>query len=642
MATKSFKGFRLIVVDNVAQATDIDKIYFVRTNTGGTAIGESTYKDEGYLFFNGKKYGNVTPLETRIKNLIGTIPASAQVSTVIDYINKVVADKNVSAHGDGSYISASASNNEVGVSAITENLGNAMTWNESTSALTVGTATQGTGLATAADVDAKRVADETAIISAFNSLKSGIDGLNATVSGESQLVKVEIEEVDGKLSSVAVSDLSKLTNAVASAETAVQGVSGDSYVTATKTGTGVTLATTTHAIDSAKADTDGLATAFAVNNAISDAISASAVTDVKYVTGGTAEKPTYKVQLYNGNTAVGQGFDATDFVKDGMLKSVEIVHQSGETQGTYLKFIWNTDADDKEMLLDVAELVDIYTVSGDSTDYLAIDGYKIGAKTGKLSGATATAGLADATEAKAYVDAEVAKVKGAVDALNTDLTDTDNHVTVAFGQKSGLVKNLNVTVETHAINTATEQADGLATAKDVKDYVDGQISAATEGLDATVAGTGNYVQITVSEENGELTAATVVDSALTETVTKAASAVQSVNTKTGSAITLDARDIAMGADLTGNASAATASSAVSAVLQDIYDRLAGESAKLSIASQDSSITVTTGATGTDIIVNRETKTDATVAYGHVAIEKNKDGALYGQMYYDGDDVVDNS
>lgn len=624
MTTKAFKGFRLIFVDNVAQATDMNKIYFVRTDAA---------KNEGYLFFNGKKYGNVAPSEKRLNDYIGKIPTGATATDVIGYINEVVADKNVSAHGDGSYISASASNNEVGVSAITENLGNAMTWNESTSALTVGTATQGTGLTTAADVDAKRVADETAIISAFNSLKSGIDGLDATVSGESQLVKVEIEEVDGKLSSVTVSDLSKLTNAVASAETAVQGVSGDSYVTATKTGTGVTLTTTTHAIDSATADTDGLATAFAVKNAISGA----QVTDVQY------DSDTKIIQLYNGNTPVGNGFDASAFIVDGMLQDVELVDHSGETQGTYLKFTWNTDGGDKVLYVDVHDLVDIYTVSGDSTNYLAIDDYKVGAKIGALSGATATPGLADATEAKAYVDAKVAEAQSSVNELNATLTDTDNHVTVAFNQASGLVKDLNVTVATAATANATStDNDGLAKAKDVKDYVDGQITTTVSGLTANVSGHGDYVHITVSEKDGKLTAATVVDSALTETVTKAASAVQSVNTKTGSAITLDARDIAMGADLTGNASAATASSAVSAVLQDIYDRLAGESAKLSIASQDSSITVTTGATGTDIIVNRETKTDATVADGHVAIEKNNNGTLYGQMYYDGDDVEDNS
>ena len=637
MATKAFKGFRLIVVDNVAQATDMDKIYFVRTNTGNTAVGEANYKEEGYLYFNGKKYGNVGPLETRIKTLIGTIPAGATATDVIGYINEVVAAKNVSAHGDGSYISASASNNEVGVSAITENLGNAMTWDAQNSALTVGTATSATGLATAADVDAKRVADENAIISAFNSLKSGIDGLDATVSGESQLVKVEIEEVDGKLSSVTVSDLTKLTNAVASAETAVQGVSGDSYVSATKSGTGVTLATTTHAIDSASADTDGLATAYAVKNAIS----ASAVTDVKYVTGGTAENPTYTVQLYNGNTPVGNGFDATDFVKDGMLTNAElVVNPEGQAVGTYIKLTWNTDAGKQPMYINVSSLIDTYTVSGGSENYLEIDGYEIGAKIGALSGATAAAGLADATEAKAYVDAKVAEAQSSVNELNANLTDTDNHVTVAFDQESGLVKNLNVTVATAATANATStDNDGLAKASDVKGYVDSQISTTVSGLTANVSGDGTYVHITVSEKDGKLTAATVVDSALTETVEKAASAVQSVNTKTGSAITLDASEITLGSDITtGGTTVASGTSAVSAVLQDIYTKLAAESAKLSIASADSSITVTTGATGTDVIVNREAKTDDTVAAGHVAIEKNTNGTLYGQMYYDGADA----
>lgn len=636
MATKSFKGFRLIVVDNLAQATDMDKIYFVRTNTGGTAIGESTYKDEGYLFFNGKKYGNVTPLENRLHDFIGAIPEGASATTVIGYINEAVEKMAISAHGDTNYITAGTTGHTVGVSAITADLGTAMSWNANTKELTVGTASTATGLAKVADVDAKRIADETAIKNAFDSLKAGIAGLDATVSGETDLVHVEVVQTDGKLTSVSVSDQTKLTNAVAAAETAVQTVTGDDYVSATKNGTGVALSAKTHAIASASADTDGLATAFAVRNAISGA----QVTDVKYVTGGTAENPTYTVQLYNGNTPVGNGFDARDFVKDGMLTNAElVVDPEGQAAGTYIKLTWNTDAGKQPMFINVSSLIDTYTVKADSTDYLTIANHEISTTIGALSGETATAGLADATEAKAYVDAEVAKAKGAVDALNTGLTDTDNHVTVAFDQASGLVKNLNVTVETQAINSATEQADGLATAKDVKDYVDGQISGATAALDANVSGDGTYVHITVSEVNGKLTAATVVDSGLTETVTKAASAVQSVNTKTGSTITLDARDIAMGADLTGNASAATASSAVSAVLQDIYDRLAASSAELSIASADKSITVTTGATGTDIIVNREAQTNDTVAAGHIAIEQNNNDALYGQMYYDGEDAV---
>lgn len=632
MATQTFKGFRLIIVDNIPATFDKDKIYFVRTNSGGTNIGEDTnYKEEGYLYFNGKKYGNVTPLEDRLHDFIGAIPAGASATTVIGYINEAVEKMAISAHGDTNYITAGTTGHTVGVSAITADLGTAMTWNGETKTLTVGTASSATGLAKVADVDAKRIADETAIKNAFDSLKAGIDGLDATVTGGTNLIHVEVVQVDGKLSSVTVTDQAKLTAAVASAETAVQGVSGDSYVTATKTGTGVTLATTTHAINTAEADTDGLATAFAVKNAISGA----QVTDVKYVTGGTAQNPTYTVQLYNGNIPVGKGFDATDFVKDGMLTSAELaVNPEGQEPGTYIKLTWNTDAGKQPMYINVSSLIDTYTVSGDSANYLAIDDHKVGALTGSV--ASNTAGIADAQDVKSYVDGQITAL---TDNLNTALTATNNHVTVGFNQTTGLVNSLAVTVVTAATANATStDNDGLAKAKDVKDYVDGQITTTVSGLTANVSGDGTYVHITVSEKDGKLTAATVVDSALTETVNKAASAVQSVNGETGTSITLDATDIKMGEGLTGNASAATASSAVSEVLQDIYDRLAASSAELSIASADSSITVTTGATGTDIIVNREATGSTTIEAGHIAIEKNNQGGLYGQMYYDGDDA----
>lgn len=60
---------------------------------------------------------------------------------------------------------------------------------------------------------------------------------------------------------------------------------------------------------------------------------------------------------------------ATDFIKDGMLESVDLVvlsegtgsNPQGVTDGTYLKFKFNTDGGKKEIYVNVTSLIDVYT-----------------------------------------------------------------------------------------------------------------------------------------------------------------------------------------------------------------------------------------------------------------------------------------
>ena len=53
---------------------------------------------------------------------------------------------------------------------------------------------------------------------------------------------------------------------------------------------------------------------------------------------------------------------ATDFIKDGMLESVTLEENpTGQTEGTYLHFVFNTDAAKQAIYLNVTDLIDIYT-----------------------------------------------------------------------------------------------------------------------------------------------------------------------------------------------------------------------------------------------------------------------------------------
>lgn len=53
---------------------------------------------------------------------------------------------------------------------------------------------------------------------------------------------------------------------------------------------------------------------------------------------------------------------AADFIKDGMLESVALEENpSGQTSGTYLHFVFNSDAEKQDIYLNVTDLIDIYT-----------------------------------------------------------------------------------------------------------------------------------------------------------------------------------------------------------------------------------------------------------------------------------------
>lgn len=80
--------------------------------------------------------------------------------------------------------------------------------------------------------------------------------------------------------------------------------------------------------------------------------------------------------------------DYAPFVKDGMLNSVSIVvvpddetaEESGKTPGTYIKFVFNTDAGKEAIYLDASEFINVY--EGD--DYISVVGDKIALNTVNL------------------------------------------------------------------------------------------------------------------------------------------------------------------------------------------------------------------------------------------------------------------
>lgn len=101
---------------------------------------------------------------------------------------------------------------------------------------------------------------------------------------------------------------------------------------------------------------------------------------------------------------------ATDFIKDGMLESVDLVVLSDGTEanpqgladGTYLHFTFNTDGGSKEIYVNVSTLSDVYTAGNG----ISVDGKVISAKRD------------DASESFLTVGADGIKLSGVQDAIN--------------------------------------------------------------------------------------------------------------------------------------------------------------------------------------------------------------------------------
>ena len=76
----------------------------------------------------------------------------------------------------------------------------------------------------------------------------------------------------------------------------------------------------------------------------------SKVNDIKYVDG--------KIALWAGDVQIGEGFDASAFIADGMMDDIDIVSASpaapiqGQTEGKFIKFTWNVTDEHGEKKVD--------------------------------------------------------------------------------------------------------------------------------------------------------------------------------------------------------------------------------------------------------------------------------------------------
>lgn len=692
MATKNFKGFQLVALATFTGAgftKDKDTLYFVRTNEA---------KTDGFLYFNGKKYGTAEDAKAALTAKYGDLKIGEKNATIAEYVAAEIKKVNDAATALEGKVSANTKAIEIinGEETIDGSIKKAVKDAK-------------TALVGAEDIvdtikHAEKLAnDAAAAVTAEKERAEAAESKNATAAAEAKAAADQAQRTaDAKVASVGV-------------EGAIVKSGTDTAPTI-----GLKLAETQGNVvlsqeNGLKAEIDlsafgvkGVAEGEKVISVSTNGLLSSTLS-LKY------DSVAKKINLYGkaeDETNLISSIDATDFIKDGMLEKAELKVFGTEIDathpaGTYIVLTWNTDGPKTPMYINVTSLIDVYTAGNGlslndhefsvnfdvaatkvSVDNVAGRVTTLEGKVGspKVGETLATGLFKDVADNKAAIEAETTRAQGAEQANADAITilNGDSGVTGSVDQKikaaleagavtlevkdndaylgvsattgangtvytlaskadkineaikaeadkvkvsvtngtyvkgsvdeaTGRVITLSETVQ--KVATSSEGAKGLAEASDVKDYVDRKVS------DKNVTATGDTYVSATADANKVTVAAT---EALKTAVTKANSAVQSVNGKTGSTVTLTGDDIAT------DQTVGSANATVNTVLADIY-------AKLGQVVKADGKTIKEGAEH-KLSVNLETRTDDTVAAGHVALEHGEDGALYGVMYYSGDDV----
>ena len=663
-----FKGLRF--VSALPEVKESNVIYFVRTS------GDKANGTDGYLFFNGKKYGTGEDAKAALIAKYGELGGQTISAYVADQIATVNSAANALAGRVTANEQAITIINGEGEGSIKKAVADVVGNDEDApTTVTIKGAQKAAAEAKAAADDAKRTADGKVASVTAKAGETAIVVDNTTTTAPT--IALKLAETQGN---VVLSQENGLKANIDLSAFGVKGVAGGEKVISVSSG--------------------GLL---------------SSTLSLKY------DSKTKKINLYGkeeDETNLISSIDATDFIKDGMLDGSALYTATAETgrvtinnneyvltgliaNHAYIVLVWNTDAAKNAMAIDVTSLIDTYTAgnglsltgnkfSVDTTKIATVESVngvttRVATLEGKVGspavegegGAAATAtGLfketADNKAAIATLNGDV-NVPGSVDkkikdaleagAVTLEVKDTDAYlgVTSAKTQNGGTVYTLaskeakiNEAIKTAAdavkvsvangtyvkgsvdkagrvitlsekiqavasADASTAETKGLAEASDVKAYVDGKVSSknvSAEGDDlvnATAGENDNKVTVTATE-------------ALKTAVSHANSAVQSVNEKTGTAITLTGADIATDQRV-GESTTAT----VNAVLADIY-------AQLGKAVKADGETIKENADTHKLSVNLEATSDDLVKAGHIEIKKNTAGALYGVMYCLGDDA----
>ena len=214
-----------------------------------------------------------------------------------------------------------------------------------------------------------------------------------------------------------------------------------------------------------------------------------------------------EIKLVVGENDGQMTIDAKPFIKDGMIKHVEVVTEGTASDGTeapYLKIVWNVDANydgdnknEDEIYIPLNMLVDVYT--GDATDTITVEVSADRVITASVNNKSIKlAHLADeVTQAIAKDD----------DTTYTFTASNENYFEFTVQDNNNGTKHDPVTVTLKA--GALARKDSL-TAADVGAATAGDIEAAISDLDSSVSATAGSVLTGVTITDGKLTNKTEV------------------------------------------------------------------------------------------------------------------------------------
>lgn len=374
-----------------------------------------------------------------------------------------------------------------------------------------------------------------------------------------------------------------------------------------------------------------------------------------------------EIQLKNVAGLVLATLDTTPFIKDGMLQSVTLVNDT--TKGNVLRFKWNTNNAAGNTVTDIEVSEFFHEISGDTntikvtqpasgaTGSLQISANTVASVNDVISGATAlmtggitqqyvakeintlktgldsTLALSATTGGVTYATANIAQTDGTLN--KTDSSLVLNVATGLSTEHAGFVYN-----STGHTFTAKESAfakQGLLDAQEViallrsnntnianaLTYLKGQIP--------TVKGAG-YISVTKSGTEYSVNASDSLEVA----ISNANSAVQTVNGRSGTDVTIGSSDINLDKEIGGQ----TTNESVTEVLDDIYSKLSQTSSNaLTSVSGSNSINVTEKKSGSqEISVKAKNLSETEKAAGKIEIITADTNGIYGLLYFGGDDV----
>lgn len=185
-----------------------------------------------------------------------------------------------------------------------------------------------------------------------------------------------------------------------------------------------------------------------------------------------------KIKLTGINKAEIASIDATDFIKDGMLKSASFTGATGEggQHKNCIKLVFNSDGPADPIYIDVSSLVDTYTAKVGSG--LTLNDHEFGIDTSVIA----------TTQSVTNVSSAVSSLSGT--AVQSASAAAESNYVKATVSKSGTALTVGATATIQPMATASASTSapkkGLAEASDVKTYVDAEVAKAKQaGADAS-------------------------------------------------------------------------------------------------------------------------------------------------------------